>query len=85
MSTMLDDWASEECMICGAHRPIAHALVRNGKDWRRAGRVCASHTLKELVLDSEERFLVTVELTDEGVNAIERVMERKLAERKANP
>jgi hypothetical protein len=72
----MDGWESEGCLICGANRPAGHFVV-HGKNERRAGRVCSSHTLKELILDSQERFLVSIELTTEGVEAIERVETRR--------
>jgi hypothetical protein len=56
--------AGPDCMFCDAEAPVAHVAV-----WRhegvQVGRVCASHTLKELILDSEGRFDVIVSVGEE--------------------
>jgi hypothetical protein len=75
-----EEWANEDCLICGKHHPIGHVVVRSGSS-KRAGRICAEHTLREIILDSQERFLVEIELTTEGVNAMERVYEKHKAKR----
>lgn len=51
-----------DCLLCNAPRPVSHSLVR---DSRRTiiGRVCGSHTLKELAFS--EKFIVDIEYCPE--------------------
>lgn len=67
------------CMLCGAERPPGHAVVTD-RTGHRQGSVCAKHTLAELVLDTQERFMVDVVVTDEGVRAMRRAYARRLTE-----
>lgn len=53
------DEPSKDCMLCGAPKPSSHVSVIDERS-RRVGRVCASHTLSEVIRDPQERFLVDV-------------------------
>jgi len=46
-------------MLCGAKKPVSHVKVWN-TDGVTIGRVCASHTLHQIVQDGQGRFCVEV-------------------------
>jgi ribosomal protein L24E len=55
-----------DCLFCGAKEPPGHVLVFPKSDASRwgestaIGRVCSSHTLKEIILQEPERLTVEV-------------------------
>jgi hypothetical protein len=67
--------AEELCMLCGAVKPPGHVVVQ-APDGTHHGRVCSSHTLKELLFDSQERFLVEIIVSDPAIEALERAEAR---------
>jgi hypothetical protein len=76
---LVNEPTGEDCLLCGAHQPPGHVLVRT-IDGSRAGRVCSEHTLKEIILDSDERFLVEIEVSEAAFRITERVrMKRRKA------
>jgi hypothetical protein len=49
-----------DCMFCGAEHPVSHvAIVKNDQI---VGRICASHTFKEIIYS--QKFFLTIELSD---------------------
>ena len=54
---------TEDCLLCGARQPISHVLVRTELG-ERAGRMCATHTFKEVIFDRNDRFFVSVTMDD---------------------
>lgn len=55
----------EDCLLCDAEHPSAHVVVWLAHRERRAGRICASHTLVEVIHDLRERLTLSIELERE--------------------
>lgn len=49
----------DDCMVCSKPTLPGHVNVRDFKG-NLIGRVCSSHSLKDVILDPQERFDVTV-------------------------
>lgn len=50
---------TEDCLLCGAPEPAGHIVVV-GAAGERIGRVCSSHTLREVTADKRDRLLLDI-------------------------
>ena len=62
-------------MLCGAKQPAGHVVVYDENHARREGRLCSSHTFREVIMDQSDRFLVEVTV-DVGPHLVVEVLER---------
>ena len=58
---------AESCLLCGTPQPVGHVIVRQKR--KRVGRICSSHTLREVIgkgelVPDKRRLAVHVELID---------------------
>ena len=50
----------KNCLLCGAHEPVSHTMVRNADGHGFAGRICGEHTLAEVTLRSLDRWMLDI-------------------------